>query len=358
MSDWHGACTGARARSPRMTESMSTTESAPIPASAPRPPEGRGYYKEHMGTLAQRLRQAVPTDELRDFHERSGVRHLLYAARQAFLYAACTFVLIRVDDPWIWVPVAALQGTVILSFIILLHEVVHETVFRSRRPGPMRLLGLLYALPSTISASQFTRWHLDHHRNLGSAEEDPKRAHLSPKRNARWYKALYMTAGLFAIYMKASSTEARKYPPELRRTIAREKIANFLLHGAFVAALWSLFGGEAVLRAYVVPLFVFFPPAFMLNRLGQHYWIDSEDPAKWSTRVDGSPLVRLLFLNSNHHIEHHYFPSVPLYRLPALNRRLRSFWKEIGHANRTYPALLWGWFVKNGSPHSDWDDLA
>ena len=114
----------------------------------------------------------------------------------------------------------------------------------------------------------------------------------------------------------------------------------------------------AVLRAYVVPLFVFFPPAFMLNRLGQHYWIDPGDPAKWSTRVDGSPLVRLAFLNSNHHVEHHYFPRVPLYRLPALNRRLRPFWERIGHRSRSYPSLLWGWFVLNATPHTDWDELA
>jgi fatty acid desaturase len=167
-----------------------------------------------------------------------------------------------------------------------------------------------------------------------------------------------MTFALFFIYMKASATEARTYPADLRRRIALEKIANFALHAALVAAIWRLFGGEAVLRAYVVPLAVFFPPAFMLNRLGQHYWIDASDPAKWSTRVDGSVVTRFLFLNSNHHIEHHYFPSVPLYRLPALNRRLRPFWEKIGHANRSYPSLVWGWFVRNGAPHTDWTDLA
>jgi fatty acid desaturase len=335
------------------TESA-TLESTPAPAS----PVRRGYYHDHVDDLPRRLLEAVPTDEVREFHQRSGARHFGYAVRQALIGAACLWGMIAYTEPWIWIPLAALQGTVILSFIILLHEVVHETVFKKRDPALSRVLGFLYALPSTISASQFTRWHLDHHKGLGSATEDPKRAHLSPKRNARWYKALYMTFALFFIYMKASATEARTYPDDLRRRIRNEKLLNLALHAAFVAAIWSFFGGEAVLRAYVVPLAVFFPPAFMLNRLGQHYWIDSKDPAKWSTRVDGSLLTRFLFLNSNHHIEHHYFPSVPLYRLPALNRRLRPFWERIGHPNRSYPALVWGWFVKNGAPHSDWTDLA
>ena len=86
--------------------------------------------------------------------------------------------------------------------------------------------------------------------------------------------------------------------------------------------------------------------------------VDPQDPAKWSTRVDGSPVVNFLFLNSNHHIEHHYFPRVTLYSLPALNRGLRPFWGRIGHPNRSYPALVWGWFVRNGAPHTDWTDLA
>lgn len=341
---------------------MTPAESATLTPAAATPDadrvERRTYYREHVDDLQQRVTGAVEREDLRRLHERSGWRHAVVALRQAAIGAVCLAGTIVYDDPWIWIPLAALQGTVILSFIILLHEVVHETVCDARRPFLLRALGLLYAAPSAISASQFTRWHLDHHDGLGSATEDPKRAHLSPKRNARWYKALYMTAALFVIYARASATEAKRYPDSLRRTVTLERLTNLALHAAFVTAVWQVFGGEAVLRAWVVPLFVFFPPAFMLNRLGQHYWIDPADPAKWSTRVDGSPLVRLLFLNSNHHIEHHYFPRVPLYRLPALNRRLRPFWSKIGHANRSYPSLMWGWFGRNGAPHTDWTDLS
>lgn len=340
-------------------EPMTPGDPATLEPSAPSSPGGtRAYYREHVGPLPQRLLESVPPDDLRDLHARSGWRHFVVVARQAILGAACLAGAVHFADWRIWVPLAALQGTVILSFIILLHEVVHETPFRARRPRLLRALGLLYAAPSMISASQFTRWHLDHHDGLGSATEDPKRAHLSPKRNARWYKALYMTPALFVIYLRAARTESARYPAELRRRIGLERLANFALHAAFVAGLWSLFGGEAVVRAWAVPLLVFFPPAFMLNRLGQHYWIDASDPAKWSTRVDGSPLVRLLFLNSNHHVEHHYYPRVPLHHLPALNRRLRPFWDRIGHPSRSYPSLLWGWFVKNRAPHTDWTDLS
>src|SRR5262245_64806933 len=105
----------------------------------------------------------------------------------------------------------------------LLHEVVHNDVVPTRRPRAERALGLAYAITSGISASQFTRWHLDHHDNLGSFEDDPKRHWLSPKRNARWFKLLYCTPALMPIYFRAAAQEARSYPDALRRTIKRSE---------------------------------------------------------------------------------------------------------------------------------------
>ena len=43
----------------------------------------------------------------------------------------------RIENPWIWAPLAVLQGFVILSFIILLHEQVHNLIFS----GPATVLG-------------------------------------------------------------------------------------------------------------------------------------------------------------------------------------------------------------------------
>ena len=183
-----------------------------------------------------------------------------------------------------------MQGFTVFNFTVLLHEVLHDLVFAERRPIAERALGLLYAVPSGISASQFTRWHLDHHAELGSDEDDPKRHHLSPKRNARWYKLLYCTPALFPIYFRAARRESSTYPIDLQRKIAGERRLAMGFHLTAIAALWYFFGLPAALRAHVVPVFFIFPIAFTLNRLGQHYDIDPSDPAKWGTLMQG-PLV-------------------------------------------------------------------
>jgi fatty acid desaturase len=291
---------------------------------------------------------------MRALHAKSPVRHVLVGARQFAMLGLATWGLIVFDAWYVWMPLAIVQGFTVFNFTVLLHEVLHHNVFERRHPLAERLLGLAYAIPSGISASQFTRWHLDHHAELGSTEDDPKRHHLSPKRNARWYKLLYATPALFPIYFRAARKETATYPEALRATIAWERRASMLFHLGAIALLWWAFGGAAALRAHVIPVFFVFPVAFTLNRLGQHYDIDPNDPAKWGTLMRGSWFWNFAFLNSNYHLEHHYFPGVPFHRLPELQRALLPFYAQKRMRWQTYSGLLYGWLVQNKAPHTDW----
>ena len=125
-----------------------------------------------------------------------------------------------------------------------------------------------------------------------------------------------------------------------------------------MAALVAFGGWGPALRIQILPYFVVFPVAFTLNRLGQHYDIDPTDPTKWSTLVRGHWFWDFAFLNSNYHLEHHYFAGVPFYRLPALQRALAPFYARHGMRWQTYSGLLYGWLVENRAPHTDWSAAA
>ena len=312
------------------------------------------YYSQHAGALRAELGAAISRDEMRELHRKAPLRHFLVAVRQFAILAAATWALIRFEHPLIWIPIAIVQGFTVFNFTVLLHEVVHHTIFPRRRPVAERLLGFLYAVPSGISASQFTRWHLDHHAELGSDEDDPKRHHLSPKRNARWFKLLYCTPALFPIYFRAARRESSTYPPDLQAKIKGERWLSLAAHLAALGLIWYFFGFYASLRASIIPVFFIFPIAFTLNRLGQHYDIDPNDPAKWGTLMKGSWFWDFAFLNSNYHLEHHYFPGVPFYRLPELQRALVPFYEQKAMRWRTYGQLVYGWLVENRAPHTDW----
>ena len=313
-----------------------------------------GYYADHTAALRAELGQAVDREALRRLHLKSPVRHFVIGARQFLILALATWGLIRFDAPYIWIPLAVVQGFTVFNFTVLLHEVLHHNVFVRPHALTERALGLAYAIPSGISATQFTTWHLDHHAELGSGEADPKRHHLSPKKNARWYKLLYATPALFPIYFRAARQETATYAPELQRTIARERRVTMIFHFGAIAALWWAFGPAAALRAHVIPVFFVFPIAFTLNRLGQHYDIDPNDPAAWGTLMRGHWFWNFAYINSNYHLEHHYFPGVPCYHLPALQRCLLPFYAAKGMRWHTFGGLVYGWIILNKAPHTDW----
>ncbi len=313
-----------------------------------------GYYHHAIGDLRKRLSAAVPNEVLKALHRKSPARHFAVTLRQLVLFASAFALSWHFESLWVRVPCALVLGLVVFDGTVLLHEIVHKSVYDGDRPRAYRVLGLLYALPSGISPTQFTRWHLDHHAELGSFTDDPKRAHLSPKRNARWLKLLYATPALFPIYFRAARKETATYPEALQRRIAAERLAAIALHLAAAAAIGFLGGTARLVWLWAVPVFLVFPPAFALNRLGQHYDIVPGEPAKWGTRMARAPFWEFAYLWSNLHLEHHYFPAVPFYRLPALNAALEPFFEKEGVVARTYRELLRGWIIENRVPHSDW----
>ncbi|MBK8594160.1 MAG: fatty acid desaturase [Holophagales bacterium] len=313
-----------------------------------------GHYNRSVGDLKQRLSAAVPHDLLKELHRKEPLRHFAVVLRQALLFAGAFAAGWTVESFWVRVPAAVLLGFCVFDGTVLLHEVVHRAVFRTDRPRAYRALGLLYALPSGISPTQFTRWHLDHHAELGSAVDDPKRAHLSPKRNSRLLKLLYATPALFPIYFRAARKETATYPAPLRRTIALERLAATALHLGVATAIGLLGGWERLVWLWAVPVFLVFPPAFALNRLGQHYDVVPGEPAKWGTRMARSRFWETVYLWSNYHLEHHYFPAVPFYRLRELNAGLTPFFTQEGVRERRYRDLLGDWLLRNRAPHTDW----
>lgn len=313
------------------------------------------YYWNAVADFKTRLRDAVPVEELRALHINRPAIHLAYASRQFVIIGLCSWGLWHFSNPLLWIPLAILQGFTFFNMTTLLHEVVHQSVFRHGWPRGERILGLIYASTSGISASQFTTWHLDHHDNLGSDEDDPKRHWLSPKRNARWFKLLYATPLLIPIYFRAAAKEVRTYPADLQRRIARERIATIVLQFGVMGALYYFGGLGPMLRVQIIPYFLVFPVAFCLNRLGQHYNIDPTHPLKWATLMKASRLWDFLFVYSNYHLEHHYFPRVPFYNLRQLHMKLRPLYAELGLTPHTYREIVWQWFVLNRAPHTNWE---
>src|SRR2546430_8921785 len=118
------------------------------------------YYDDEARQLKRELAAEISTEELRVLHQKRPWLHALIAfANVAALVLAAAGIL-YFDRWYFWLPCAVIAGFAVFDFTVLLHEVVHRAVLTKSDDRAYRFLGLLYAVPSGISASQFTRWHL------------------------------------------------------------------------------------------------------------------------------------------------------------------------------------------------------
>jgi fatty acid desaturase len=101
------------------------------------------HYSQHAAALRTELGHTLTREQMCAFHEKDGTRHLLVAARQFAILALTTWALIVIVNPLVWVPLVLVQGFTVFNFTVLLHEVVHHTIFARRRPAAERAHGWL-----------------------------------------------------------------------------------------------------------------------------------------------------------------------------------------------------------------------
>ena len=132
-----------------------------------------------------------------------------------------------------------------------------------------RVLGSLYAFPSGLSRGSSRGGTWTTMPSSATPSTNPKRHHLSPSERAPvCLKALYPTPALFFIYFRAAARETATYPAELRARIRRERLVTIGGQLAILGALIALAGPWLAFKVYMVPYFLVFPVAFVLNRLG------------------------------------------------------------------------------------------
>jgi len=209
------------------------------------------------------------------------------------------------------------------------HESGHGTAFRTRW-----LDEGLYQLASFMIMRDPTTWrwsHTRHHTDTLIVGRDPEIAVMRPARLAR---LLVNLAGLIDVPMafwlmvrhaagRLTAAEADYVPePERRRVYrtARVHLAVYAATIALAAGLRSwlpvvLIGGPRLYGACLLYVYGFTQHAGMGENVLDH---------RLNTRTVKMCVVnRFLYWNMNYHVEHHMFPLVPYYRLPALHEEVK-----------------------------------
>ncbi|MBE7940806.1 MULTISPECIES: fatty acid desaturase family protein [Ramlibacter] len=255
---------------------------------------------------------------------------------------------------WLWPGPGVLACVLVIGIaqhglFILAHEAAHYRLFAHR--GLNDAVGRLVGMSAGISMCTYRVTHRLHHNNLYSAEDPDTAIHGGyPRGRAYLLRKLALDiTGLnawktFAYFFGAPAinSETRRSIRPLDDTSEALRVAaradRWWVLGLHLAAPLAAFalGGTRGLAMYAVfwmlPLLTVIQPILRLRAILEHGGVaDLSSPltAARCNRSWGGLANRVagwvLFPHHvNYHLEHHLYPAVPHYRLPALHRLLRA----------------------------------
>jgi beta-carotene hydroxylase len=226
---------------------------------------------------------------------------------------------------------SALLGSQLHALTVLQHDCGHRSAYGSAAANLWvgRGLALFVFMPFTT----FTELHRRHHGFLGDERLDPDEWFYAA--GPRW---LFVREWLFLPRFIALSLGGGPLGA-MRRRVAGELAVNATLHLALVAGLLAAQATQLLIFAYALPMLwlacVFNP----LSRGFEHLplaQLPAGDAARADLRLNTisttSRLLGVLWANIGFHVEHHMYPRVPFYRLPALHRLF---------AGKSYRSTAW-----------------
>lgn len=217
-----------------------------------------------------------------------------------------------------------------LSLAVLMHEAGHHTLFRTEWLN--RVCGQwLCALPTFADLDSYARGHLEHHRKAGT-HDDPdlpnyaaypvtgdsfKRKVIRDLTGQTGFKLL---SGIIAGATGVIGGSQRQNSTLLLQQILAQLLLFAALQLMGVGWTWWLWFGT-FLTTYMLVI--------RLRQVAEHAAVSDLydlDP-RCNTRTVVAPWWQHFLIAPsyvNYHMEHHFMPGVPCYRLPELRRLLRA----------------------------------
>ena len=315
------------------------------------PRRGEEFRDDHRapGSRNAEARRLLTPAELAPLTQLSTARSLLSVLHTLGLIAAAV-ALAMATWPSAWMLLSILViGIAQHGLFILAHEAAHYRLFPNRAAND--LVGRLLGMAGGVSMCTYRVTHRLHHNNLYS-DEDPDTAIHGGYPRGKGYlldKLVRDLLGLnawktFAYFFGSPAINAETNreirplddtSPELRAAARRDRLWVASFHLAAPVLAWALGGPHGLLMyavVWVLPLVTVLQPILRLRAICEHGAAEDLSSPLTAARTNrttgslGNWIARMVLFphHVNYHVEHHLYPAVPHYHLPALHRLLQE----------------------------------
>lgn len=299
-----------------------------------------------------------------EFRALFGTKPLVHAAALLWnwvLIIATIWLAVNVFNFWFYPLAVIIIGARMHALAILMHDASHYRFLKSRKWNDL-LTNLLVMYPIFSSLDKYRDNHLRHHTHLNT-DHDPdwvaklgKRAFTFPQSRSQF---LGMVASYFFLYQgamdvrwflqrfKHSGTSIKTNADSLPLRIV---YYTLLLGSVTWFGLWPVY-----LLYWIVPYLSTFFMFQYIRSVAEHFGELAYEDSLSSSRTTKATLLERFFIaphNVGLHLEHHLYPAVPYYNLPALHDMLmeQPEFKKGAHITQGYMSGLLRELKQGGVP--------
>jgi fatty acid desaturase len=244
-----------------------------------------------------------------------------WIALEYALIAAAIALSERFWHTWLYPLVWVFIGARLHDIASLLHEGTHWRLYRNRRSNDAVSRWLL-GTPLLLPLGFFRIAHLEHHHHPLDRELDPTLYAIAtlPMTRVRLVREI--------VQASLGGTLAQFARVLFRRAGLGGKVALLVFAAVLVAAPFESRAARLVWLYWFLPLTTWTALVNRLREIVEHYIVAPDHPfhqrdPNYLTRLVVPTLAsRILVGGSHHHLPHHLYPSVPIYRLSTLHSAL------------------------------------
>jgi fatty acid desaturase len=241
---------------------------------------------------------------------------------------------------------------------VLMHEGAHFRMFKNKVVNDW-VSDIFLAWPILITTASYRANHSRHHRYTNTESDPDCHRKLFQMPAADWefpttwrrlaaiflkditaISSIYIVKSVILLGRTNKDTKTTEVKPGKDARPLAAALARVVFYLAILASAIAFGFWKQLLLFWFVPYLTTFNLLLHVRSIAEHFATANDHPLNITRTTLISGWEKIFFpYNINYHIEHHLYPSVPFYRLPALHAALRQQPDYVQHSHVTHGYL-------------------